>query len=246
MLRRLTKEQKELINGMFEEGLTTSEIAKKLNLSYSMVYYQRPEVREKIRRYFQRPEVRERERKCKRKYYIRKILPTETLSQKYGEEVIDKIFQEYSNLKMSRKVGKGMAFIASVTYSALRKCGKPVVLEDIIELFGVDEKEVVNNLWRIYGDVNNTLFENPKDYIERKIDDLNFPEDKKEAVLNFYENNEDILKKFAPRSSAAACLYVVSEKYGLGITREKIAWHLKTNVRNIRKIVKVLKENNRL
>lgn len=72
MRRKLTEEQIEQINRLFGEELTTSEIAKALNLPYYMVYRQKPEVKAKLRKYYQTHYQTHREEiLAKRKYYQR-------------------------------------------------------------------------------------------------------------------------------------------------------------------------------
>lgn len=61
---RLSPELREEIRRLQGEGFSDYQIAKMINLPYSTVYCQRPEVKERkreyMRKYFERPDVKER------------------------------------------------------------------------------------------------------------------------------------------------------------------------------------------
>jgi transcription initiation factor TFIIIB Brf1 subunit/transcription initiation factor TFIIB len=176
------------------------------------------------------------------------MLKDVSVGEKYGEDILEKILEEYKFLDVEVGLrGREMSTtLAAVTYGVLRKEGEPITLDDVSELFGRDRKNIARVYRDLYGVVGGIPVQDTKSYIRRGIIDLNLREEVERGAIEFYENNRDILRRFGPSSSAAVCIFVQSKKYGEKKAQKEIGESLKVTPATIRNIVRILKESGRL
>jgi transcription initiation factor TFIIIB Brf1 subunit/transcription initiation factor TFIIB len=173
-----------------------------------------------------------------------KSLKNSSFLKNFGESIFDAVLNECKNIivkdLMPKRwmLRKQKEMLAAITYKVLRQMGKPVILEEIANLFNVSKWELAKCFRSFYRGERIPL-PSVRSYIKRYIADLHLPEELEEKAMQIYEENENVLRRFPPSSSAAACLYLVGKEYG--VKEEEVAREAKRAVFCIRRIMKTLK-----
>lgn len=233
-----------MIQELFNEGYRPKEVSEKLNIPYNQVIHQRRWWLAK-QRGFKSPYEYQKYRKLKG------ILEEIRIDEIYGDGTAQAILEEYKLLDRKGLLGRRSLLIALgvVAYATLRKQEKPVILNDISKLFGIDEKSLKRSYMSTYKKVGKLPVPSVESYVERGINDLPLSEknkDIKELAIEFYESNKDILRRFRPNSVSAVLIYIASKKFGINITQEEVGKSLGVSKTTIWNILKVLREHERL
>jgi len=134
------------------------------------------------------------------------------------------------------------AILSAMTYKVLREKGEAIILDEIAGLFNVDRWELAK-CFRIFYGMEKIPQPDVKSLVEKYARNLHLPEEVEESAMQIYKENEDILRKFRPTSSAAVCLYLVGGKYE--VAEEEVAREAKRTPATMRNIMRILRESKR-
>ena len=179
---------------------------------------------------------------------LQEVLQELAINAKFGDNIVEKILAEYE--LFGKTVGfKGRTrkiILATVTYGVLRKEQMAITLSDIAHLFNAPKRLIARAFKLFYTKTGDIPAQRVEGFIQRGVKELNLNKEFKKHVIQLYQNNKDVLRRFSPVVTAAACLYFQSKRYGLGILQREVATVFKISIKSIGDIIKILKKKDRL
>jgi len=184
----------------------------------------------------------------RRQRRLKAALAAAGVDSKYGRGTLKGVLDEYRFFIDERKIQGRLVkrTLAAATYSTLRRENRPVILDEVSALFGLDRWDVAKTYRKLYADAGNVPVPSTEIYIKRSVAKLELPEMVETAAAEFCEKNIDILRISKQSARAAVSVYVEAKRLGESRSAEMVAGSLMVTSQTINNIVRVLRENGRI